>query len=276
MKTGASLEQAFVGIAGGVAGAASLACGIVLCLRRLGGAFQSPPGPETMLAATAAGVALILASDAAARARGPVAGRSGLPPAWSIAARVGLVLALAALAVPPALATSVDRLTLAAAVLFSGAAIAGPFVARLRDRVPTAGGSLSPLPRSAAAPLAVRSPAVQAETFPRPEDSRPVPQCPGHLVQRFERYEAGGSDCLRGTLLVAVPAGARTAHGHVGFCPSFRQTPSIEVSTEYDGVEAVVTAAEILPWGVRIECRLDEPAEEAFEIPVDILAQAPA
>jgi hypothetical protein len=49
----------------------------------------------------------------------------------------------------------------------------------------------------------------------------------------------------------------------------------VDVTTEYDGVEAVVSAAEILPWGVRIECRLDEPAEEAFEIPVDLFASAP-
>jgi hypothetical protein len=39
-------------------------------------------------------------------------------------------------------------------------------------------------------------------------------------------------------------------------------------------VEAVVTAAEILPWGVRIDCRLSEPADEPLEIPVDVAAQA--
>jgi hypothetical protein len=32
----------------------------------------------------------------------------------------------------------------------------------------------------------------------------------------------------------------------------------------------------VLPWGVRIECRLDDPAQETIEIPVDILATAPA
>jgi hypothetical protein len=86
---------------------------------------------------------------------------------------------------------------------------------------------------------------------------------------------AVGADCLRGRITVAVPQGARTAHGHVGFCPPFTQTPTVDVTTEYDGVEAVVSAAEILPWGVRIECRLDEPADEAFEIPVDLFASAP-
>jgi len=92
----------------------------------------------------------------------------------------------------------------------------------------------------------------------------------------LERYELDGNDCLRGTLALSVPQGARAAHGHVGFCPSFKQLPHIEVTTEYDGVEAVVSVAEVVPWGARIECRLDEPAEEAIEIPVDLFAQAPS
>jgi hypothetical protein len=40
-------------------------------------------------------------------------------------------------------------------------------------------------------------------------------------------------------------------------------------------VEALVSAAEVLPWGMRVECRLDEPAEEAFEIPVDVFVTSP-
>jgi hypothetical protein len=34
-------------------------------------------------------------------------------------------------------------------------------------------------------------------------------------------------------------------------------------------------AAEVLPWGARIECRLDEPADETILIPVDVYARAP-
>jgi hypothetical protein len=70
-----------------------------------------------------------------------------------------------------------------------------------------------------------------------------------------------------------VPAGARAAAGHIGFCPAFAETPDVEVTTSYDGVEVTVAAAEVLPWGVRVECRLAEPAEEPLEISVDILAR---
>ncbi|NBT13538.1 MAG: hypothetical protein EBS56_08160, partial [Planctomycetia bacterium] len=57
--------------------------------------------------------------------------------------------------------------------------------------------------------------------------------CPGHLLQRFERYELDGFDCLRGTLALVVPQGARAAHGHVGFCPAFRQVPEVRMDTPF-------------------------------------------
>ena len=96
----------------------------------------------------------------------------------------------------------------------------------------------------------------------------------GSLLQRFERFVAAdGSEIVRGRICVVVPEGSRTGSGHVGFCPPFATIPTVEAVTDYDGVEALVSAAEVLPWGVRIECRLDEPAEEAIEIPVDLLAK---
>jgi hypothetical protein len=97
----------------------------------------------------------------------------------------------------------------------------------------------------------------------------------GHVLQAFTRFiRDDGVECVRGRLSLAVSAGVRIAAGHVGFCPPFPRSPSVEVATDYDGVEAVVTATEVLPWGVRVECRLDEPAEEDFDIPVDISAVA--
>ncbi len=91
--------------------------------------------------------------------------------------------------------------------------------------------------------------------------------------QRLERYQTpAGDDCLHGQVMLEVAVGSRTGHAHVGFCPPFSGTPTVEVATECDFVEAAVSAAEILPWGVRVECRLSEPAEEPLEIPVDLKA----
>ena len=98
-----------------------------------------------------------------------------------------------------------------------------------------------------------------------------------HLLQRIERFtRADGAECIRGRLFLAVPAGVRAASGHVGFCPPFAVTPTVEASTSYDELEVFVAAVDVLPWGVRVECRLDEPADEPFEIPIDVLASSPS
>jgi hypothetical protein len=70
-----------------------------------------------------------------------------------------------------------------------------------------------------------------------------------------------------------VATGSRTGHAHVGFCPSFAALPTVEVQSDYDGVEAELSVAEVLPWGLRLECRLAEPADEPLEIPVDFQAR---
>lgn len=234
------------------------ACGLVLCLRRIGGGFDPLDGGGLIVAATLGGL-LVFGCDVTTRL-------VRLAPAWSVVARAGYLLALAALALPPRLATGTGTAAFVLAAAVAAAFVAAPLVGReasrwlagLRSRVAAARSGTE------ARAEAVGT-AVGITTSP----------CPGHLLQRFERYELDGFDCLRGTLALLVPQGARAAHGHVGFCPAFRQVPEVQAVTTFDGIEAVVTAAEIVPWGVRIECRLDEPAEEPVEIPVDVFARAP-
>jgi hypothetical protein len=99
-----------------------------------------------------------------------------------------------------------------------------------------------------------------------------APTGPG-FRQRLERFQtAAEGDRAIGRVIVDVPTGSRTGHAHIGFCPPFVAMPTVEVTSDDDGIEAVVTAAEVVPWGVRVECRLSEPAEEPLAIPVDILA----
>jgi hypothetical protein len=210
--------------------------------------------PERMLVVTsaqllaAAGAALVALADAAVRAGGPRLA--------SHAARTGLVLALAAVALPPRAATWLEGVATALAIAIAALAVA---------LAPRRGPASGPRDRDAAA-------APGRNRRPR----RPAERVPGHLRQRFTRYDTpAGTDCLRGRINVEIAAGARTAHGHVGFCPAFEVTPAVEVTTDYDGVEATVAAAEVLPWGVRVEVRLAEPAEEPLEIPVDLRVRSP-
>lgn len=241
------LERA-IGSAAVVAGAAAAAAGCVLALRRLGGGFGPADAALAWLVA-ASGMMLVAAADAAARCGAGFAG--------PVAARLGMLLAVAAVTLPPRPGGWTALAALLAAAVVAGLPV--PRVSAGRD----AAAFPAPRPRSRReAPAAVR-----------PAGPR-QPEVPGRLVQRLERYEtADGRDCLRGRVSLAVAAGSRTTHAHVGFCPAFAATPTVAVSTEYDGVEAVVTAAEVLPWGVRVECRLSEPADEDLEIPVDVAVQ---
>jgi hypothetical protein len=241
-------------VRGGAAIAAltAVAGGSVLVLRRLVDAIDAAP-PPLLLAAVAAVSVLVLVADL-----GP---RSGSGRVGPILARVGLVLTTLALAVPPAptvaswIAAGISLLATAGVVFRHPRAVSLPALPALhRHRRPAE----PPMPHPTVRPA-----------------RRRIRRLPGSLRQRLTRYDLpDGVDCVRGRLTIAVPGAAKAAAGHIGFCPAFAETPEVEVTTEYDGVEVTVTAAEVLPWGVRVECRLAEPAEEPLEIPVDIVARA--
>ena len=96
------------------------------------------------------------------------------------------------------------------------------------------------------------------------------------LLHWQERYKLpDGTEYLRGQLMIAFSAGTRLTTGHVGFCPAFQSIPIVEVTTDYGALEVSVTAAEILPWGVRIECRVEEPIDEGTSMPVFLSVNEP-
>jgi hypothetical protein len=274
-----------------LAGTMAVACGAVLVLRRLTGAIEPPRGPEAALAACGAGLLLVVIGDLAVR---PTAARAvGQTMAWlpAMLTRLGLLMAVAAVGLPLRFGSAGDALATGLALILSlMVAFRGPagglWAARLLRR-PTpvaraaiddglpAAVSQATLPTVAAA-FSPAQASDQAPPHDRLQDADPQAAPAGSLLQRFERFALpNGAECVRGRLSVMVPEGARTGYAHVGFCPPLAMSPVVDVTTDYDGVEAVVSAAEVLPWGVRIECRLDEPAEETIDIPVDILATTP-
>lgn len=242
-----------------IRGGAAIAAGTVaaggglLVLRRITQAIDTAAPPLALLAAAGAGLLLVLASDLGTELAG---GRTG-----PLLARIGLLLGVLALAVPPA-----DTVASWAA---GGTALAAAAAVFLRPAMRAA----VPWPK----PDRWRADAATASAVVLRPPRRRRRRLPGSLRQRYERYELPtGGDWVRGRLTIAVPAGARAAAAHLGFCPAFAETPEVEVTTSYDGVEVTVAAAEVLPWGVRVECRLAEPAEEPLEIPVEIQARVAA
>lgn len=232
-----------------VAGGGLLVIGIVLLVRLASGAL-TPPTPAIVLLAGLATCALLGVTDAAAS-----------PSGWwlaAVAGRVGLIVTVGALVAAPRHAGAADW---AARGIVLAATLAALIGKRTRPASATPRGAL------------VRSAHARERPGSDPRRHAGARRPPGALRQRLERYErVDGTDFLRGTIVVQIPAGAKAGHGHVGFCPSFAALPTVQVSTPYDGVDATVNAAEVLPWGVRIECRLADPAEERVEIPVTVSA----
>jgi len=117
-----------------LAGSLSAAAGGLLAARRLGGGIAAAPGSEAVLAVCGAGLVLVAVADISARAGG-----SALPATLS---RVGLVLGVAAVALPLPVAFPGAAALAIAALLVTGAAVltgpTGRLLVRLRNR-PAAG-----------------------------------------------------------------------------------------------------------------------------------------
>lgn len=260
--------------AGGIAVAAA---GFTLLLRRLTGGFSAPPTAAVAWAVAASGIPLVLMVDIAARFGGD------LRPVWL--AHGGLVAAALAVAPFPSAAAWPTQ---AVGLVGTGVALIAAlrpapgcrpaplrwfWAARLGDFAgtrPAAGGIDLEERLGPRSPPAVFPPEPTAGQAPSAD--WPV-MLPNGCRQRLERYETqAGEDYLRGQVMLSVAAGSRTGHAHVGFCPAFATLPAVEVTTDCDFVEAEVAASEVLPWGVRVECRLSEPAEEPLDIPVAIHA----
>lgn len=259
-----SLTEGEAGLVPSAATAISIAvaaAGATLLVRRLGGGFALPPSPALAWAVAVGGIPLVLAVESGSRLTGE------RWPVWL--ARAGLVAAALALAPLADAAAWTSR-----AIGLGGTMVA--LITALRPplgwRPPTLHGW--PRPGRIGGPGRTGAVAAMAPAAAAPEARGAAGESlPAGFRQRLERYEtAAGDDCVRGQVMLSVPVGSRTGHAHVGFCPAFATLPSVEVATECDFVEAEVMAAEVLPWGIRVECRLSEPAEEPLEIPVTIRA----
>jgi hypothetical protein len=267
-----AIERLLVTTVGAASGWLAVACGGVLLASRLSGGATAASGVVMLAAVCGAGGLLVAAGDLASRHGG---GRPSLAP------RIGFLMAALAMALPLPVGSSGALVMAMGAVVFAGALLAQPWAAPWLGIPSPVTVPLVPYPLESSPPACI--PADVDRSLSPPDAAtwnrglndffHVQPAGDEHLLQQQERVtRADGTECVRGRLFLAVPTGVRTASGHVGFCPPFMTIPTVEVTTSYDEVEAIVTATEVLPWGVRIECRLDEPADEAFEIPIDIVA----
>jgi hypothetical protein len=94
----------------------------------------------------------------------------------------------------------------------------------------------------------------------------------GVLLQQLSRLrDRDGVESIAGVLRAEFVAGQRTAELYIGFCPPFEGTPTVEAE-QTAGPPARVTTGQCLPHGARIDVRLNQPADAAECIEVDVFA----
>lgn len=79
---------------------------------------------------------------------------------------------------------------------------------------------------------------------------------PANVVQRLTRArDVAGTDVLDGSLRADLAADQRTTSVHVAFCPPFARLPEVNVE-QTAGPDARIKVAQVLPYGARLEVRL--------------------
>lgn len=250
-----------------LAGALPLACAGLLVVRRLAGGLPGGGRPVGILAVALTGVGFVVAADLIARAAAGWSGERAPGVAWQpLAARIALCCAMVAMAPPwpwrgtawPAVATAAAAMTAA--------------LVRVPRRRTVARTMAEPEARHRAVP----APRVVCAVCGGPT-AAPAEASAGALSQRLTRFHRADTmtDRIEGTVVVVVPPGERSAPTHVAFCPPFSVSPLITIAAVEAATEAEADAVETLPWGTRIECRLEDAADDPVEVVVSFTADGP-
>ncbi len=126
-----------------------------------------------------------------------------------------------------------------------------------------------PTPRSQRA----REGRVESQTSHSPTT---LPAPANDVVQRLIRTcSAVGIERIEGWLKATAQPGERTLNLHVAFCPPFERVPQF-TAIQSSGPPARVRPVQLLPYGVRLELKLNEPSGEKTAIVVEFSAECEA
>lgn len=92
---------------------------------------------------------------------------------------------------------------------------------------------------------------------------------PREVFQQVTRRREEDKELIAVSIRVAFAAGQRIAVEHVAFCPPLLKTPKLAAEV-LDGPNAAVSLTNIQPFGIRAEVRLEERADEACEVLVEV------
>ncbi len=89
------------------------------------------------------------------------------------------------------------------------------------------------------------------------------------VSQRLVRRRlADGSETMEGWIRAELAPAQRHAAAHVAICPPFASVAEC-FAEPVDGPSSQVKVAQMLPYGVRFEIKLDDPAEEATSVTIE-------
>lgn len=94
------------------------------------------------------------------------------------------------------------------------------------------------------------------------------------LQQVYRVREEDGTESVYATLVAEFAADQRNSSVHVGFCPPLEYLPEIEAEP-CSGPPCQVKVVQAFAHGVRLDLRLESPAEEPFQLTVDLAARHP-
>lgn len=213
---------------------------VFVASRRLAGALEIPLGPLQLL------VAAVL-----------LAGLAQIAHAPSQAGRIrvgGVLVSLAMLAIAASLSLpGSDPI----ALLGFWALIVGEELWAWRSMLPARSSAKADLPTGREQGAGSRERAA-SDLIEEPEPTEPAADV---LQQLTLRTTAESGQELSGWLRIRLAAGQRTGSLHVSFCPSFDEAPQVQAEA-VSGPDCRIKAAQVLPYGARLDVKLDEPARE--------------
>jgi hypothetical protein len=118
---------------------------------------------------------------------------------------------------------------------------------------------------------------VPASQRPATESHQPVSEVGAELdatvtQQMVRRRESDQSESLEGWLRADLATGQRHATAHIAICPPLVRSPEC-FAEQMDGPPATIKVGQVLPFGVRFEIKLDQPAREAASVLVEFSIQ---
>jgi hypothetical protein len=237
--------------------AAPLLLVLLLCERRVAGALAEPlPLVGWLLVALLATLWLrwhaTVAPDLIARSRAI----GWLAPA--VACFLALILWL-------------PGTRLLAPILF--VAIVGAAAWRFGDRAAPRDASRSRRPSVWPRSEPAASPLEVADEPDVEEEATGLPLGPSVVQELVRRRALDSAETVQGSVRADFAAGQRIASAHVAICPPFIRAPRCQAAVA-SGPSAQVRVATALPYGVRLEVKLAEPAAEPTSVVIELAIES--